>query len=212
MFEGPCRPCRMSFLVAALLLVASTAHAQYRDVSYSVAERPKLRVLVGGGISLPVSFELGSYGLGGGVSLGLEWPQSANHSLLVRLDYDHFGQNVGGNTPAPGTEAGSANLTLLHGDVRFVRDVGTRPLMSYFEGGLGLAYRSLSDATSYDETTSTYVRRSDRGVSPAFVIASGTSYEPEEAGLGFFIDLQMVFLMGDESISYFPVRVGVTFP
>src|SRR6185369_12592686 len=127
------------------LVIAPVAHAQRDDRSLT-SERPRVRGLIGGGITLPVSLPLADFGVGGGVSLGLEWPQSDYHSLLVRFDYDHLEQSGEFITLAPGEEAGSANLALLRGGVRFQQEDAERPLRRYVEASIGAGFRSLSEA------------------------------------------------------------------
>jgi len=199
-------------LWASLLLLSPKASAGRAYFTGSNAERPTVRWLIGGGIALPLAFEFASYNSGGGISAGVEWPQSDYHSLLLRLDYDHLGQDMEGTALPPGTEAGAANLAVLRADVRLQREVGLGPMHNYGEAGLGLSYRSISDAFHFDEATYTYRRSTDQGVSGAFVFASGTAYQPEGAGAGFFLEGQFVFLTRSQSMNYLLLRVGVTFP
>ena len=198
-------------LCTALLLTASAARSAPGD-SFSYSGRPKVRGIVGGGIALPLSPGLAAFHTGGGINLGLEWPQSDYHSLLLRLDYDHLGQDPELTFVPPGTDLGSANLTVLHVDVRFQREMGTRPVRNYIEAGLGLAYRSITEVQYYDYTTSSSSILKDSGAAGAFVLTSGTAYQPEGAALGFFLELGLVITMQSQDTSYFPIRVGITFP
>jgi len=152
MFASSASPRTLLVWVALLgsLVIAPVAHAQRDDRSLT-SERPRVRGLIGGGITLPVSLPLADFGVGGGVSLGLEWPQSDYHSLLVRFDYDHLEQSGEFITLAPGEEAGSANLALLRGGVRFQQEDAERPLRRYVEASIGAGFRSLSEAI--DTTT-----------------------------------------------------------
>jgi hypothetical protein len=192
------------------LLVTPLARAQRDDRSLT-SDRPRVRGLIGGGITLPLSLPLASYGVGGGFSLGLEWPQSDYHSLLVRFDYDHLEQRMEFITLAPGEEKGSANLALLRGGVRFQQEDAERPLRSYVEASIGAGFRSLSEAGTSTATQSSS-RHVERAVAPAFTLAAGTAYRPPGGGLGFYIESALVFLLQASDSGYVPIRVGVMFP
>ena len=198
-------------VLAGVLCAAAPSHAQRDDRSFT-PDRPHLRGLIGGGITLPLSFELASYGVGGGVSLGLEWPQSDYHSLLVPFDYDHLEQHLDFITLAPGEEPGSANLALLRGGVRFQQDDAFRPLRSYVEASIGAGFRSLSEAGTSSSSSVASPRHVERAIAPAFTLAAGTAFRPPGGGLGFYIESDLVFLLQGSDSSYVPIRVGVMFP
>ena len=166
-------------------------------------DRPARRWLAEGGISLPLSFSLGSYDVGGGAGLGVEFPQSDVHSFVVRAGFDHMNET---RYEFGSDNSGSADIGTLRAGVRFQRRrEGWRS--EYSEAAFGGGYERLSTRVT-DGLTGASRLDEVRGGGWLFAVGFGISARTE-APLGFFLDTHLFYLFANHATNQFATfRLG----
>src|SRR5260221_9290947 len=86
---------RTAFVLVALAMGLASSARAFPAYDRELTERPPWRILLDGGVSIPINLSLsgGGYQVGGGLGLGFEFPQSDSYSFIVRAEYDHASQD-----------------------------------------------------------------------------------------------------------------------
>jgi len=188
-------------------------YEDFYDDSPQTDEPSSWRWLLGGGVVLPLSTPVSFYDIGGGATVGLEFPQSDVHSYLIRLEYDHM--NEGG--PFLHDLHGRADVGTLRGAVRIARR-RHGALSEFTEAGLGVAIAGFSSREPRYETNPAgelvlgQAVESTVDFAPLFAIGGGLELNPSNGGPGAFIETHILFLMGRTNAELAPIRVGVVVP
>ena len=198
-------------VAAALLLIPASARAQFGSDRWGLDGAQDPRIMVGGGIGIPLFSAPSSYRIGWGASLGLELPKSAYHAFVIRLDYDHMNEGFD-LFPDAGYDRGSANVGSMTVGVRLVRR--ERGWMhEYTEGAVGMtAARWSWSVYEYSASGSTATLRSESQFGAVFSIGAGVEVIPETGGPGFFLDTRVQYMFqGGGTSQMVPVRLGLLF-
>ena len=206
---------RCAALLWLMLIVAPNARAQgwtYDDVPRTDDET-SWRWLLGGGVVLPFSTPVSIYQIGGGATVGLEFPQSDVHSYLIRLDYDHMNEGA----PHLSDLHGRADVGTLRAAVRIARR-RHEALSEFTEAGLGVAVAGFSSRQPRYETNPAgelvtgQAVESTVDVAPLFAFGGGLELEPRNGGPGAFIETHILFLVGRTDAELATIRAGLVVP
>jgi len=192
-------------LLGMLLLLSLATRVRAQPHAFE-DETPRRRLLVDGGVSF-IDAPLTSYGMGGGLGLGIELPRSRAFSFLGRLEFDRCTQDE----HLPDVPRGTASVLTARVGMRFTRSEGAG-LGQYTEATVGGAYQWLS-AYEPGLVPAVPTRSEDNGASGVFAFGLGMSYHGAEPP-GFFLEWQIAqFFGGNPSqTTVMPIRLGFTAP
>ncbi len=201
---------RTAFVLVALAMGLASSARAFPAYDRELTERPPWRILLDGGVSIPLNLSLsgGGYQVGGGLGLGFEFPQSDSYSFIVRAEYDHASQD---RFSYASGDPGSADFGTLRAGVRFQRSRETW-IRGYTEAGFGGVIQRLSNRVTTDYTTGASHLEVTRGGGALFAVGGGITARTE-GRLAFFLETYLVYLFPSQGSSQIAsIRLGISMP